>query len=155
MDGRGRSSRLPGALAERLDLDGPEGFVAWAARADKRSLAALTPVVRALAREGDAVAEELLTTAADALVAHISALLAATGPWTEAAGAWLPFAGFFAELHGGSRHAVGVVFAHQIYTAEDAQRVNGTRRDWPYSGHMYFGGYIQREGAWLKLEMIR
>ncbi|MEL6443511.1 MAG: BadF/BadG/BcrA/BcrD ATPase family protein [Bacteroidota bacterium] len=75
-DGRGPATSLLAALMSETGATTPRGLPAWAGRASKADVAALTRIVEAEALAGDAVALQLLHAAARALAEHLPPLVA-------------------------------------------------------------------------------
>jgi N-acetylglucosamine kinase-like BadF-type ATPase len=80
-DGRTEGTALEEVLPERLGCSTDEDLVAWAAGADKRSVAAMAPDVFAAADSGDAASVGIVRTAVDELERHVRALHARLAPW--------------------------------------------------------------------------
>lgn len=75
-DGRGPPTTLSHALPARIGgMDSFDALVRWANAAKPAQVAALAQAVQEAARDGDAVATDLVHEAADALVKHILALV--------------------------------------------------------------------------------
>lgn len=85
-DGRAPRTRLQVAVLDALGFTGADDLVYWAAGATKAQVAALAPVVAAVARVGDGVASEILEQAVSDLEGHVRAILENLGPWSEAPG---------------------------------------------------------------------
>jgi glucosamine kinase len=83
VDGRGPETRLRKAVMAELGLVDPHELVVWAHDATKGDIAGLVPVVTESAREGDAVAGEILVQAVEELEGHVLTLLTTLGPWTD------------------------------------------------------------------------
>lgn len=110
-DGRGPATKLVDALLSHLGMDETEDLRAWASGAGKSGIAALAPLVWALARKGDDVAAEIVDGAVTALVAHAATLLRRLGPWTSPAR--LALMGGLLEPGGPLREAVVADLAHR------------------------------------------
>lgn len=83
-DGRRRATGLRDAILAHLDLSGVDDLVPWSAGAQRGEVAALTPVVAAVAAAGDAVAREILDRAVEELERHVLAMVEKLGPWETA-----------------------------------------------------------------------
>ena len=83
VDGRGEQTRLEEEILGTLGLAFLDDIVEWAQTASKADIAALVPVVAECARDGDAVAGEILVEAVEELEGHILTLLDNLGPWTS------------------------------------------------------------------------
>ncbi len=77
-DGRGPETALTGLLGE-LDLEAPQELVNWVARATKRDIAALAPIVVRYADEGDQEAQRVVDKATTDLRKHLEALVSRMG----------------------------------------------------------------------------
>ncbi len=73
-DGREPETALTGALLTVVEVNEVEELIPWAARATPSQLAALAPIVNAVADAGDLRANALLSLAAEELVLHVRAL---------------------------------------------------------------------------------
>ncbi|MEA2761132.1 MAG: glucosamine kinase [Gemmatimonadaceae bacterium] len=73
-DGREPATALLFPILAATQCEDTEDLIAWAAAADARAFAALTPVVFSTAAAGDPRANALITLAAEELVLHIRAL---------------------------------------------------------------------------------
>ena len=82
-DGRGPETELRAAVLTALGLADVQELVAWAASATKADVASLVPVVAESARDGDAVAGEILVQAVEELDGHVETLLDNLGPWSS------------------------------------------------------------------------
>jgi len=78
-DGRGPETELTKLLQE-LDLDAAPALIDWVARATKRDIAALAPLVVGCADAGDQVAKRIVEKATADLRLHLKALLERMGP---------------------------------------------------------------------------
>lgn len=83
-DRRGPATALTTTILRRIGVDAPDELVAWSARADKATIAALAPSVLEVAEAGDAVASTLVRNAAVALAAHVDAIHERLAPWPDA-----------------------------------------------------------------------
>src|SRR5215211_5738147 len=73
-DGREPETALTGAVLTAAELEQADELIAWAADASPARLAALAPVVIAVAEAGDLRANALLSMAAEELVLHVRTL---------------------------------------------------------------------------------
>ena len=73
-DGREPETALTGALLTVVEVNEVDELIPWAARAAPSQLAALAPIVNAVADAGDLRANALLSLAAEELVLHVRAL---------------------------------------------------------------------------------
>lgn len=73
-DGREPETALTGALLTVVEVNEVDELIPWAARATPSQLAALAPIVNAVADAGDLRANALLSLAAEELVLHVRAL---------------------------------------------------------------------------------
>ena len=78
-DGRDDDTRVAPALLEACGVATPEDLIAWVARATKREVAALAPVVVAAADAGDAGAEAVVAHAVQALLGHVRTAMTRLG----------------------------------------------------------------------------
>jgi N-acetylglucosamine kinase-like BadF-type ATPase len=74
LDRRAPDTQLVPTLLERVGVDDPRALVAWVSGATRAEVAALVPLVVAVAEEGDAAARDILAEAARALADHVRAL---------------------------------------------------------------------------------
>jgi glucosamine kinase len=81
VDRRGAETQLRTALMRAIGLEDPGELVVWAHDATKGDIAGLVPVVAESARNGDAVAGEILVRAVEELEGHVLTLLETLGPW--------------------------------------------------------------------------
>lgn len=81
-DGRGPETALLPALLDTAGLEAPEQIPGWTGRASKAEVAALAPLVIALADSGDSVADRIVDAAADDLLRHVRALVERLAPWS-------------------------------------------------------------------------
>lgn len=80
-DGRGPDTQLLEPVLRAAGAADPESLIHWAATAAKAEIAALAPLVAAVAASPDAVAAGILDQAAHDLARHIAALHRRLGPW--------------------------------------------------------------------------
>ncbi len=83
-DGREPPTGLGGALLSATGVAGVAELPAWAARATKREIAALSVEVARVARSGDTVAARVIHRALGAVRAHLEAVLEGTAGWVGA-----------------------------------------------------------------------
>lgn len=81
-DGREPPTRLGGALLSATGVAEVAELPAWAARATKREIAALSVEVARVARSGDTVAARVIHRALGEIRAHLEAVLEGTRGWT-------------------------------------------------------------------------
>lgn len=75
-EGRGPETELKRVLFDEVGVTGPRELLAWSRPTDKSAIGALGPLVVRTAKDGDAVARELVERAVEALVEHVRALAA-------------------------------------------------------------------------------
>ncbi len=80
-DGRGPNTLLEPKVLDGLSLRDPQELIAWVARASKRDIAALAPIVCEAAEDGDELATLLVETAIEDLIGHVLTVMRALGPW--------------------------------------------------------------------------